>query len=183
MPRRKLWVDSNQQSSKTLSSTNVPLIAVDLLADLETDDYAGITITRIIGHVSLLAAGETVSVAGVNGTVAAGIALLPRSLTANASPGDAEIPNPSRQTTSQYETHWYWLQQTPRIVTPGAPLQANNTEGPYQPTGGNFLTIDIRSQRKITAGQTLTLVLSQQGFTTVHEPLAFVWARTLCLLP
>jgi len=51
--RRTQWVDSFKAASLTLSDSNVPLIGVDLLADLESDDYVGLTVVRIMGHVVL----------------------------------------------------------------------------------------------------------------------------------
>ena len=181
MGRRKQWIDSFQGVSKTLSDSNSPLIAVDLLADLESDDYAGITVARIIGHVSFNASAETTP-SVVSGNCAAGIVVLSRQFASNAVAGASTIPDPARTTASQHEAAWYWKAITPRIYSSGVSESAS-VEYPYIPSGMNVIGFDIRSKRKLQAGDFLAVVLSQIGWTTTHEPGARVWARTLILLP
>jgi len=178
--RRRQWVTFEESNGLALTNVNSPLFAIpDILTNLGADnDYGGHTISRIIAHVSVASAAESTPSA-TSGIFYSGISVIPFRLS-TASAADANIPDPGVE--AAYETNWWWRSATPRLFSD--PLtQPASLQWPYHPATFSTIPIDIRSSRKLQAGQVASLVVAQTGWTSTHEPTVYVWGRALVLLP
>ena len=177
--RRRQWTTIEPSGIQLLNTNSPAFLATDILANLGSDnDYAGHTVTRIIGHISCVSSAES-SPSSVGGTVSCGLTVVPERLT-TASAADAQIPDPS--VSSSYEGDWWWRWTTPRIFS-DPNNQPASLQWPYFPSSASYIPVDIRSSRRLRAGERASLVIAQNGWTTTHEPFVFAWLRALVLLP
>jgi len=173
-------VTFEESNGLSLTNVNSPLLAIpDILSNLSaSNDYGGHTITRIIAHISVTSAAESTP-SSTSGVFYSGLTLIPFRLS-TAAAADANIPDPGVE--AAYETNWWWRSATPRLFSDAA-NQPASLQWPYHPATFSTVAMDIRSQRKLQAGQVASIVVAQTGWTTTHEPTVFVWGRALVLLP
>ncbi len=177
--RNRQWV-TTELGAVQQSDVNTPrVLAPDLLANLEgVEDYAGYTISRIIGSLSVISSSES-SPSSVSGLVYAGFTIISERL-AQAAPSDANLPDPTVSISA--EGDWWWRWGSPRLFS-DPNNQPASLPWPYFPTSASIIPIDISSQRKLRSGQRASLIVSQAGWASVHEPTWYGWLRCLVLLP